>query len=101
MLHHFHQQGIARAGRIIHDAFLWGGAAVLNPNETPLETQAKAKLCGVVNGRLSNCYSVKDYVLKYMFMPFMSKVEPIGLVPIFEDIAEVRRSGRELSPEEV
>lgn len=34
ILYHFYQQGVARAGRIIHDVFLWGGAAVLNPNET-------------------------------------------------------------------
>ena len=35
---------------------------------------------------------MKDYVLKYMFMPIMSKVEPIGLIPIFEDVPEVKRS---------
>jgi len=40
----------------------------------------------MANGRVNNCYSLKDYILKYAFMYKMSKYEPIGLVPIFEEM---------------
>ena len=40
----------------------------------------------MANGRINNCFSEKDYVLRYGFMNMVSKYEPIGLVPIFEDM---------------
>lgn len=30
-LNHFYQKGNAKAGLLIHDLYLWGGAAVMNP----------------------------------------------------------------------
>ena len=36
-LYQFYQQGVARSGRIIFDANLWAGAAVLNPQGTQEE----------------------------------------------------------------
>ncbi|CDW87868.1 UNKNOWN [Stylonychia lemnae] len=97
VLHHFYKQGNYKAGRIIHDVFLWGGALVLTPQGKYEEIIQKSKLCGVVNGKLSNVYSLKDYVLKYMFMSVMSKFEPIGMIPIFEDVPEYQRT-RNMTP---
>ncbi len=31
ILHCIYNKGLVKAGRIIHDVHLWGGAAVLNP----------------------------------------------------------------------
>lgn len=42
----------------------------------------------MINGRLSNCYSLKDYVLKYILVK-MNGRKPIGLQEIlnnFEDL---------------
>lgn len=48
-----------------------------------------SKQCDIINGRLTNCFSLKDYVLKYMFMPVMSPtVEPIGMGPILTPLKE-------------
>eukprot|EP00347_Sterkiella_histriomuscorum_P010579 403375736 len=100
VLHHFYKQGIARAARIIHDVFLWGGAAVLNPKNTNDEILQKSKICGIINGKLSNVYSLKDYILKYTFVGVMSDIEPIGLIPIFEDVPEVLKTNN-LSQEQI
>ena len=85
-LYHFYKCGKLHVARIINDIFLWGGASVLNPTGKLEETMQKSIICGMVNGRVNNCYSDKDYVLKYGFMSMMSKFEPIGMVPIFEDM---------------
>lgn len=61
---------------------------MLNPNGLEEEFTQKSQWCSIINGRLSNCYSQADYVLKYMFMPMMSKHAPIGLIPIFEAIED-------------
>ena len=88
ILHYFYEQGIARAGRIIHDVMLLGGAAVLNPTGKVQEELNMSNTCAMANGKLCNCYSKKDFVLKYMFMSVLSDYKPIGLIPIFEDIPE-------------
>lgn len=44
-----------------------------------------------MNGKLTNIYSHKDYVLKYMFHGVMSKVAPIGTMEIFNEINEVEK----------
>jgi hypothetical protein len=67
-LYKFYKMGVSKAGRIIFDVFLLGGAAVLNPNGTQKEIYKWSKYCTIINGRLNNCYSNLDYVLKYMFM---------------------------------
>lgn len=59
---------------------------MLNPNGLEEEMIQRSQWFSIINGRLSNCYSNLDYVLKYMFMPFMTKQSPIGLQPIFESI---------------
>ena len=41
----------------------------------------------MANGRLNNCYCLKDFVLKYIFMKMMSKYEPIGIKPMFEELS--------------
>ena len=86
ILHHYYKRGNAKAGRIIHDVYLWGGAAVLNPTGKLDEIQQRAAFCAVACGRIINCYSKKDYILKYAFMYRMSKFEPIGLNPIFDEM---------------
>lgn len=83
VLSHFYKRGIAKAGRLIHDVYFWGGAAVLNPGGKYSEVEQRSLVCGMANGRINNCYSKKDYILKYGFMNIMSKYEPIGMVPIF------------------
>jgi hypothetical protein len=85
-LFQFYKRGKPQAGRLIHDVYLWAGAAVLNPTGKRAETEQRSIFSGMANGRLNNCFSLKDYVLKYGFMNMMSKYEPIGLVPIFEDM---------------
>lgn len=35
-----------------------------------------------IGGRIINCYSKNDYVLKYIFKILKSKVTPVGLVPL-------------------
>lgn len=59
---------------------------MLNPGGKYSEVEQRSLVCGMANGRINNCYSKKDYILKYGFMNIMSKYEPIGMVPIFEDI---------------
>lgn len=84
ILKRYYMHGCFKAGRIIHDVCLWGGAAVLSPNGIMNEITKRFFHCNLVTGRLSNCYSLKDYVLKYMYMPAVSpKMEPIGLSLIF------------------
>jgi len=85
-LYHFYKCGKLHAGRIINDVFLWAGAAVLNPTGKLAETVQRATFCGMANGRINNCFSLKDFVLKYGFMNMISKYEPVGLVPIFEEM---------------
>jgi hypothetical protein len=85
-LQHFYNKGNKKAGRIIHDIYFWGGAAVMNPSGKIEEIHHRATVCGIANGRVNNCYSKKDYILKYAFVGQMSKFNPIGLVPIFEEI---------------
>ena len=58
----------------------------MNPTGKIEEIQQRSLFCGMANGRVNNCYSLKDYILKYAFMYKMSKYEPIGLVPIFEEM---------------
>ena len=87
-LYRFYQIGLKKAGRIIFDIFLLGGAAVLNPEGTDKEIFKLSKYCTIINGRLNNCYSSLDYVLKYFFMKFFCKISPIGLMPIFDKITK-------------
>lgn len=88
MLHYFYSCGIAKAGRIIHDIIFLGGAAVMNPNGKIEEIYSRSNICSIINGKLTNCYSFKDYVLKYMLFGVISKFEPVGMIPIFEEIKE-------------
>ena len=58
----------------------------MNPSGKIEEIHHRATVCGIANGRVNNCYSKKDYILKYAFVGQMSKFNPVGLVPIFEEI---------------
>lgn len=40
----------------------------------------------MANGRVNNCYSLKDYVLKTALAYGIWKAEPIGIIPIFEEL---------------
>ena len=61
-----------------------GGAAVLGSKENEDNLAEWNKHCKIINGRISNCYSYADMVLKYMFS-FITSHTPIGLSPIFEE----------------
>lgn len=67
---------------------MWAGAAVLNPTGKIEEILQRANICSIINGKLANCYSKKDYILKYAFMKVMSDFPPIGIIPIFDEIPE-------------
>ena len=79
----FYKAGNLRAGRILSDIYLLGGAAVLSEKKQETENLNEwNEHCLVINGRLSNLYSKADMVLRYMFS-FISSLKPIGLQPIF------------------
>ena len=81
----FYKAGNLRAGRILSDIYLMGGAAVLSEKKKETENLLEWNgSCTVINGRLSNVYSKADMVLKYMFS-FISSLRPVGVAPIFEE----------------
>jgi len=75
-----------KAARLICDVYLWGGAAVLNPTLKKEEIEENSLICSMANGRVNNCYSLKDYVLKTALAYGIWKAQPIGIMPIFEDL---------------
>jgi hypothetical protein len=77
---------IEKAGRIICDIYFWGGAAVLNPTLKLEEIEQNSLICSMANGRINNCYSLKDYVLKTALAYGIWKAQPIGIIPIFEEL---------------
>jgi len=80
---------------------MMGGAALLDPNKKGItEELEKARIFGLVNGRLTNCHSAKDYVLKYIFMGHICKQVPIGLKPIFESVTEGEQAKHKLKKAE-
>jgi hypothetical protein len=40
----------------------------MNPSGKIEEIHHRATVCGIANGRVNNCYSKKDYILKYAFV---------------------------------
>ena len=46
----------------------------------------------MANGRVNNCYSLKDFVLKTALAYGIWKTEPIGLIPIFEELKKDMKS---------
>lgn len=86
VVHQFYKKGNKTAGRIINDIYFWGGAAVLNPTGKLEEIYQNARICGIANGRVNNCYTDKDQVLASGFMWLISEFKPIGIIPIFEEM---------------
>jgi hypothetical protein len=68
LYYHYSELGIKKAGQIISDLYLWGGAAVLNPTKKLEEIEQNSIICGIANGRVNNCFSLKDAILKYALL---------------------------------
>ena len=94
VLYKFYRQGYVKAGRILHDIYLWAGAFVISYKKLEKDNHKRAQMCKIISGRLANNYCLKDYVLKYMFKQAID-ADPIGIQKIFhnfEDYMEVKRA---------
>ena len=69
----YRNEGIGRAGKILTELQLWGGAYVVDPTKKHVDPEKKhaermraAFHLSVVNGRVCNLYSKVDKVLLYL-----------------------------------
>ena len=71
---------------MIHDVQLWAGAYVIDPKLTLDERMRAAFHCSIINGRLSNVWSIKDLVLSKMFPRIHPGQIPVGSQEILVDV---------------
>ena len=61
---------LARLGRTVHNVYFLGGAVSID-SDWPICQKAVA-------GKIFNCYSTKDWVLKFLYQPIVRK-KPVGI----------------------
>lgn len=85
VLKKLYRMGNLKAGKLVHDVQLWAGAYVIDPEKSRNERMRAAFQCSIVNGRLSNVWSVKDLVLSKMFTKIHPGHLPVGSQEILVD----------------